>query len=168
MMMNWTGFFGVLMVWWTWSFHTTVFLCGSMSCCSHRKASKGRECDTKNKAHGGNTFFFFSFLPSFYLLCASMPYLPAPPWRQKGRSMNNHGNTAPTSATDHQVWRKRRNTAVPRHGKQSLLSDTGNPYFIAHDSPLTDKSYMDGDGCSTLAATTMRGCPAGKRSPTLP
>lgn len=28
--------------------------------------------------------------------------------------------------------------------KQSLLSDTGNPYFIAHDSPLTDKSYMDG------------------------
>lgn len=28
--------------------------------------------------------------------------------------------------------------------KQSLLSDTGNPYFIAHDSPLMDKSYMDG------------------------
>ena len=28
--------------------------------------------------------------------------------------------------------------------KQALLSDTGNPYFIAHDSPLTDRSFMDG------------------------
>ena len=28
--------------------------------------------------------------------------------------------------------------------KQALLSDTDNPYFIAHDSPLTDKSFMDG------------------------
>ena len=28
--------------------------------------------------------------------------------------------------------------------KQALLSDADNPYFIAHDSPLTDKSLMDG------------------------
>lgn len=28
--------------------------------------------------------------------------------------------------------------------KEALLSDTDNPYFIAHDSALTDKSLMDG------------------------
>lgn len=29
--------------------------------------------------------------------------------------------------------------------KQTLLSDADNPYFIAHDSPLTDRSLMDGE-----------------------
>ena len=28
--------------------------------------------------------------------------------------------------------------------KMAMLADEDNPYFIAHDSPLTDKSYMDG------------------------
>lgn len=28
--------------------------------------------------------------------------------------------------------------------KQSLLDGSENPYFIAHDSPLTDRSFMDG------------------------
>lgn len=58
--------------------------------------------------------------------------------------MNNHGNTAPTSATDHQGLEETPEYRQFLARKQSLLSDTGNPYFIAHDSPLTDKSYMDG------------------------
>ena len=28
--------------------------------------------------------------------------------------------------------------------RQAMLADDDNPYFIAHDSPLTDKSLMDG------------------------
>lgn len=28
--------------------------------------------------------------------------------------------------------------------KKAMLADEDNPYFIAHDSPLTDKSFMDG------------------------
>lgn len=29
--------------------------------------------------------------------------------------------------------------------KEALLADADNPYFICHDSPLTDRSFMDGE-----------------------